>query len=314
MSLPPENMRYPQRHHGMDQERYEWSNLPDRPRVTWPGKARIALWVTPILQWFPLNMTAKPFLAPGGLTMPYPDYRHYTNRDYGNRVGIFRILSLLDRYKVGGSVILNAAVAERYPSLVKEITSRKLEVVAHGLDMGHLHHGGLEREVESDLVKRTLDILQTIAGAPVKGWLSPGRSQSFNTPDILAEQGIDYCCDWANDDMPYEMNAGGKTLLSMPLAHESDDRMILQEFRHTEDQWLQQTKDRFDVLYREAERYGGRVMSLPLHAWIMGVPYRATYLREALDYMMNRDGVWVATGEQIATEFRKQSAQVAQQR
>lgn len=308
MTLPSENMQYPQRHHGMDHQRYAWSSLTARKPVKWPKDARVALWITPILQWFPLNMTSTPFLAPGGLTMPYPDYRHYTNRDYGNRVGIFRILSLLDRNQTPGSVFLNAAIAQRYPSLVRELVSRKLEIVAHGLDMGHLHHSGLQRAEEVEVIKRSLDILQSVTGGAIKGWLSPARSQSWNTLDILAEQGIEYCCDWANDDMPYEMNAGGKKVLSMPLAHESDDRVILQEFRHTEEEWLQQTKDRFDVLYAEAERYGGRIMSLPLHAWIMGVPYRATYLREALDYMLAKSGVWIATGAQIAAEFRKQSS------
>ncbi len=307
MSLPSENMSYPKRQHGMDHDRYEWSDLNARQPIEWPGKSRIALWVTPILQWFPLNMTATPFLAPGGLTMPYPDYRHYTNRDYGNRVGIFRLLELLDRFKIRGSVIVNAVIAQRYPSLIREIAGRRHEVVAHGFSMGHLHHSGLSREDEAALVKRSLELLRAAVDAPVTGWLSPGRSQSWNTPDILTEHDIGYCCDWANDDMPYEMRTRTKKLLAMPLAHESDDRMILQEFKHTEDQWLQQTKDRFDVLYREAARYGGRVMSVPLHAWIMGAPYRATYVREALDYILSHEGIWVATGEQIATQFRAQA-------
>jgi peptidoglycan/xylan/chitin deacetylase (PgdA/CDA1 family) len=299
-------MQYPMRRHGMDHDRYRWSSLIDRAPVKWPGGARIALWVTPILQWFPLNMTSAPFLAPGGLTMPYPDYRHYTNRDYGNRVGIFRVLDLLKRYKLAASTFVNAAIAERYPSLLRELVDADIEIVAHGLDMGHLHHSGLTEEQETELVKRSCDILTSAAGRPIKGWLSPGRSQSWHTLDILAEHGIEYCCDWANDDMPYEMHTRSRNVLSMPLVHESDDRMILQEFRHTEDHWLAQTKDRFDVLYGEAKRHGGRIMSLPLHAWIMGVPYRATYLREALDYITGHDHVWVATGEQIAAEFRRQ--------
>ncbi|WP_129778466.1 polysaccharide deacetylase family protein [Peristeroidobacter soli] len=307
MSLPPEYMQYPMRRHGMDHDRYPWSSLTDRPRIEWPGGARVALWVTPILQWFPLNMTATPFLAPGGLTMPYPDYRHYTNRDYGNRVGIFRILDLLDRYKLAASTFVNAAIAERYPSLLRDLVGRKIEIVGHGLDMGHLHHSGLSEVQEAELVKRSCDVLASAAGQSIKGWLSPGRSQSWHTLDILAAHGIEYCCDWANDDMPYEMHTSGKDVLSMPLVHESDDRMILQEFRHTEEDWLAQTKDRFDVLYREAERYGGRIMSLPLHAWIMGVPYRATYLREALEYIAGHDKVWVATGQHIAAEFRRQT-------
>jgi allantoinase len=308
MSLPPEHMKYPMRRYGMDHDRYEWSSLTARPRIQWPGGARVALWVTPILQWFPLNMPSSPFMAPGGLTMPYPDYRHYTNRDYGNRVGIFRLLEVLDRYRIAASVFVNAAIAQRYPSLIREITDRKMEIVGHGLDMGHLHHSGLSEEAETELVSRSCQLLETAAGQLITGWLSPGRSQSWRTLDILAAHGIEYCCDWANDDMPYEMHTEGRPILSMPLVHEADDRMILQEFKHTEDQWAQQTKDRFDVLYREAQRYGGRIMSLPLHAWIMGVPYRVTYLLEVLEYILGHDGVWIATGQQIATEFRKQTA------
>jgi allantoinase len=307
MSLRPENMQYPLRRHGMDHDRYAWSNLQDRPPLQWPGKAHIALWITPILQWFPLNMSGVPFLAPGGLTMPYPDYRHYTNRDYGNRVGIFRLFELLDLHKLPASIILNAAIAQRYPSLIHEITRRGFEVIAHGLSMGHLHHSGISREEESALVNSALDVIRRTVKTDVTGWLSPGHSQSWNTPDILVEQGINYCCDWANDDLPYEMLTRTKKILAMPLAYESGDRMILQEFKHTEDQWLQQTKDRFDMLYREAQRFGGRIMSLPLHAWIMGVPYRATYVREAIDYMLSKDGVWAATGQQIAEQFRTQA-------
>lgn len=303
MSLPENYLSYPQRHHGMDHERYTWSDLFEREPVHWPDKARVALWVMPILQWFPLDMTAKPFRAPGGLTMPFPDFRHYTNRDYGNRVGIYRILQLLDDLKIPASVALNAAIAERYPSLIRELLSHDVEIVAHGQDMGRVHHSGLSREDENALIRNALETLRAATGQSVSGWLSPGRAQSTNTPDLLASNSVRYSCDWANDDMPYAMKVSQGTHYAMPMSYETDDRMVALDFHQNEIEWLQQIKDRFDVLYRESEQYGGRIISLPLHAWVAGVPYRIGRVREALEYMLSHGGVWAARGSDILSAF-----------
>ena len=303
MALPPDHLLYPKRAAGPDHDLYPASDLFDRPNVTWPGDARIALWVTPILQWFPLNGTGKPFRAPGGLTMPYPDYRHYTSRDYGNRIGIFRILDALHEFGIPASVAANAAVAERYPALIREVLDRGHEILAHGLDMDHLHHSGLAYDEEVAVVRRSLEILRGVSGQPVTGWLSPARSQSHATLDILAQNGIRYACDWANDDMPYRMSTPHGPIWAMPLAQETDDRTVMLDLRHTEDSWLDQVKDRFDFLYREAGRHGGRIVSVPLHAWVSGVPYRFGIVREALAYMMDHEGVWAANGQDILTAF-----------
>lgn len=304
MPLPGDYLRYPERHHGMDHDRYPWSHLFDRKPVAWPNQARVALWIMPVVQWFPLDMAAKPFCAPGGLTMPYPDTRHYTSRDYGNRVGIFRILSVLDKFALPASFAVNAAVADRYPALMRALTGERREIVAHGVNAGQVHHSGLSLEAETAIVRHTLDVLRLASGQAVTGWLSPGRAQSFATPDILAEHGVTYACDWANDDMPYVMRTKSGELYAMPLAQETDDRTVLLDFRHTEDAWLQQIKDRFDVLHRESARYGGRIISLPLHAWVIGTPARIGYLREALDYILDHEGVWPATGAEILAAFR----------
>jgi len=310
MSLTDDYLNYAERRHGMDHTLYPWSDLFERPQVTWPNGARVALWVMPILQWFPLDMSAKPFRAPGGLTMPFPDFRHYTNRDYGNRVGIFRILNVLDELGIPASVALNAAVAERYPALLEALTQRKLEIVAHGQDMGQVHHSGLSREEEERLIVGALDTLRSASGQAVTGWLSPGRAQSANTPSLLAAHGVTYSCDFANDDLPFAMDTGSGKHYAMPLAYETDDRVVMQDFHHTELDWLTQVKDRFDVLYRESAQYGGRVMSVPLHAWVSGVPYRIGVVREALKYMLNHDGVWAARGDEILAAFERSQAKV----
>lgn len=303
MSLSNDYLNYPWRRHGMDHERYAWSDLFERKPVQWPGGARIALWVMPILQWFPLDMKGKPFRAPGGLTMPFPDFRHYTNRDYGNRVGIFRILKVLDDLQLPSSIALNAIIAQRYPGLIEELLKHDAEIIAHGQDMDSVHYTGMPRDEEDALIRGALETLRKATGQEVSGWLSPGRAQSADTPDLLAANGVAYSCDWANDDLPYAMKTARGTHYAMPMAYETDDRVVMLELHQSEDEWAQQIKDRFDVLYRESAEYGGRVMSLPLHAWVSGVPYRIGKVREVLEYIVGHSGVWAASGANILSAF-----------
>src|SRR4051812_48830975 len=173
MSVPPDYLEYPKRRYGMDHERYLWSMLPRRDKVRWPGGARVALMVVPALEWFPLDMTGKPFKPPGAMVTPYPDLRHYTPRDYGNRVGIFRVMKALDRFGIRASVAVNSAIAARHPSLIQSCVERGWEVMANGLDMDHLHYAGLSPEAERKLIGETLAILRRVSGQKIRGWMSP---------------------------------------------------------------------------------------------------------------------------------------------
>jgi len=299
MSIPDAYLQYAQRRYGMDHDRYDWSILPQRHPVTWPNEARVALWVVPALEWFPLDMKGQPFKAPGAMQTAYPDLRHYTLRDYGNRVGIFRIMQALERHGIRASVAVNAAVAQRYPSLIKACVARNWEIIANGQDMDHLHHGGLAREAEQALVQSTLQTLRAASGQPVRGWLSPAKSESFATPDLLRAAGVDYACDWVNDDMPYPMRTAGGTLHAMPHPVDIDDYTILVQNHHTEDDFRDQLCDQFDVLYRESQTQGGRIMAIALHPWVIGQPYRIGALEQALAHIMRHRGVWAATGSEI---------------
>jgi allantoinase len=292
-------LQYPKRRYGMDHERYEWSALPKRPPVNWPGGARVALWVTVSLQWFPLDMKGQPFKPPGALQTAYPDLRHYTLRDYGNRVGIFRVMKALERHGIRASAAINAAVAVRYPALVDEVVSRKWEIVAHGLDMDHLHYEGMTGEKE--LIQKTLKLLPR-----VRGWLSPAKSESHQTLDLLAAAGIEYVCDWVNDDLPYEVKAGGDTLYAMPHSTDIDDVQILVNNHHSEDEFRDQLVDQFDFLHQESARHGGRIMAISLQPWAIGQPYRIAALEGALAHMMRHPGVWPATGAEILDAWKAQ--------
>ena len=304
MSLPKEQLEYPLRRYGMDHDRYDWSMLPRRKPVSWPGGARVALWIVPALEWFPLDMKGVPFKPPGAMQTAYPDLRHYTLRDYGNRVGIFRIMQVLDKLGLHASVAVNAAVAVRYPALIRECTARNWEIIANGLDMDHLHHAALPLDDERKLISRSLDLLRQASGQAVRGWLSPAKSESANTLDLLGATGLDYVCDWVNDDMPYTLRTVGGPLVAMPHAIDMDDHTILVQNHHSEDDFRDQLCDQFDVLYRESATQGGRIMALSLHPWVIGQPYRIGALEEALQHMLRHTGVWAATGSEILDAWK----------
>jgi allantoinase len=294
-------LQYPKRRYGMDHDRYEWSQLHTRKPVSWPGKARVALWVTTALQWFPLDQQGKPFKPLGSLQTAYPDLRHYTLRDYGNRVGIYRIMKALDKHGIKASAPVNAAVAARYPSLVKECVARGWEILGHGLDMDHLHYEGMTDE--ASLIKKSLDVLGK--HGKVRGWLSPGKSESKATLDLLAAESIDYVCDWVNDDLPYEVKT--KTpMYAMPHNDDIADATVLIGMHHDEDELRDQLIDHFDVLYAESATQGGRIMPIPLHSWVIGQPYRIGTLETVLAHIMGHKGVWPATGAEILDAWKVQ--------
>lgn len=311
MSLPKDYLKYPKRRYGMDQDRYEWSILPRRKPVTWPGGARIALWIVPTLEFFPLDQPGKPFKAPGGMVTPYPDLRHYTLRDYGNRVGVWRVFDALSKRGLKASVAVNSRLAERNPLLVEAVVERDWEVMAGGVDMGRLHYGGMDEAAEREQVAECLDILRTLSGQPVTGWLSPAKSESERTPDLLAEAGIEYLCDWESDDMPFPMRTASGPLTAMPHSLELDDQTILFGYKHTEREFADQIADAFDTLWAEAAPpdeggQGGRILCLSLHPWVSGQPHRIGFLEQALDRLAGHRGVWTATGADILAEWKRQ--------
>ncbi|TXS92037.1 polysaccharide deacetylase family protein [Parahaliea maris] len=309
MALEREHLEYPRRAYGMDHDRYDWSMLTDRSPVQWPGGKRLALWVNVCLQFFPLNQKGKPFAVPGGMTMPYPDLRHFSLRDYGNRVGIYRFLKAFDRYGVRPGFAVNSALAERAPALLRTIAERGDEILAHGVHMDALHYGGQDEAEERALVTECLDTLRQASGQAVTGWLSPARNESEHTPELLVEHGVEYFCDWVNDDMPYRFHTGNGGLWAMPLSNELEDRFVIMNNLHSEQSWLEQVCDAADFLLQEAEQSdSGRILALNLHPWMLGQPHRIAKLEQALDYITGKDSVWTAPPGEILKAFREQQA------
>lgn len=306
MSLDDSYLQYPHRSYGMDHDRYDWSMLSERKPVQWPGEKSLALWVNVGLQYFPLNQRGVPFKVPGGMTMPYPDLRHYSLRDYGNRVGVYRFLKAFDRYGVKPSFALNTRLAERTPYLMDVLKERGDEILCHGYHMDALHYGGQERAEEAELVQRALDGLRELSGQPVRGWLSPAKNESPNTPELLAANGVEYFCDWVNDDMPYRFRTGEGELIAMPLSTELEDRFVIQNNLHSEDSWVEQVCDACDFLLAEARQQGGRILALNIHPWLLGQPHRIGKLEKALEYISAQPGIWSASAGEIVDAWQAQ--------
>lgn len=295
---PSEYVTYPHRRYGMDNPWYPWVPRPQRPRITWPGGRRVAAVVLVVLEWFPLDMGGSPVRVPGGLERPYPDIGMYSLRDYGNRVGAHRIFDVLDALGLQATVAVNSAIAERHPTLIEEVQRRGWEVVAHGIDMGTPHHSGLSLEEERQQMDTALGTLHRHVPGPVTGWLSPGRSESMHTLELLAEAGLRYVCDWPNDDRPYRMTTDAGPLTALPVSNELDDHTILVEMRHSEDAFAEQVIDHLRWLREEAAPDDGRLITLTLHPWIMGQPHRIRALRTALQALA-ADDVWSAVAAEV---------------
>ncbi|MEM7731027.1 MAG: polysaccharide deacetylase [Pseudomonadota bacterium] len=264
--------------------------------MQWDGGAKVALSFIVPLEFFPLNPSGVPFKHPGAMATPYPDLRHYTVRDYGNRVGVYRILEALGDTRAGFAV--NATVAERYPPLMGYIADH--EVIAHGVSTDHIHHEGMNEAEEDALIRQILDALP-----PVEGWMSPARNQSSRTLERLGGAGLRYCLDWEPDSMPIATSTG-VTLL--PNKYELSDFTLLHTRRQTEEAWKRQILEAVDYLASEHERFGGQALCLTLTPYIIGQPFRIAMLEALLAELRARDDVAILTPGEMDAQFRRQTA------
>jgi hypothetical protein len=283
----------------MDQRLYPYSDIFSRPPVAWPGGKAVAIWCVVSLEWFPMVPSDKPFRAPGHMVTPYPDYRHYTAREYGTRVGFYRLLDAFGKVGARVSVAVNSAIAERYPAIISDIVSAGHEIIAHSTDMNGTIASGLDEAEERALITQSVATLEQVSGTRPRGWLSIARSQSWNTPRLLAEAGLDYMADWPNDELPYRMETESGSIANLPLNHELSDRQILTVQQQSADSYVEQVKDAYGWLAAEAELHGGRMLPLHLTPYIMGLPYRISAFEGLLEWLAVQSGAWFARGDKI---------------
>jgi allantoinase len=303
MTLDPAHLEYPNRAHGYDHDLYDWSAIHERKPIQWPNGKLVAVWLCVSLEWFPITPSDTPFRAPGHMQTAYPDYRHYTAREYGTRVGFYRLLDAFAKSGVTASIATNSAIAERYPELIADIVSAGHEIIAHSTDMNGTIATGVPIEDERALITQSLDTLERVTGTRPIGWHSVARSQSWNTPDLLSAAGVQYCCDWVNDELPYAFKNG---LINLPLNHELSDRQIITVQQQSVDSYAQSIHDACDCLANEASRFGGRMLPMHLTPYIIGLPYRIDAFEVLLANLTSRPDTWFATGAEIVSAWEAQ--------
>jgi allantoinase len=280
---------------------FPYSPIIHRPRLEWPNGARVALWIIPNIEFFSLE--DKVPIAAGGSGGKAPDVPAWAVRDYGNRVGVFRLMEVLSRYEIRGTVALNSDLCARHPEIIAEGQKLGWEWMGHN-QTNTKRLNEVPPEEEPRIIRDALAEIERATGRRPKGWLGSGLQETWVTLDLLAEHGVDYICDWVNDDQPYLMKlANDRTLVSVPYSHDINDKPAFERMNLTAHEFQDMICRQFDTLYREGAE-SGRVMAIALHPYISGVPHRIGALDAALAYICRHEGVWRTTGSEIAQHYR----------
>ena len=289
---------------------YPYVPLPMRNPLRLPNGARVALIITFNLEtWDLVKDTDQPYYAGGPALLPntlpgnVADFPNYTWREYGQRVGLWRMFDALDAYDVKPSCTLNAVTVERRREMLDAALERGCEIVAHNYEQGELLTDyTFEPDKERDVVLRTLEVYEQAVGRKAKGWLSSSLRGTPNTPSILAEKGCIFYCDIMNDDQPFIIRTDNGPIVSVPYSNEINDFTLVTRRGHTTDEVRDILIEELTELHREGEQTA-RIMNVGLHPHVSGRAYRIRALREFLDFAKSLDGVWWATREEIATWY-----------
>ena len=271
-----------------------------RPEFNWPGGGRVAIWVMANFEYFPYD---QPVPDGSGLV---PDVPTWSRRDYGNRIGVFRIFDVLDDYGIRATVTLNSDLCDVHQEVIDEALRRDWEIMGHGESNSRALHQ-IPPEDEQGVIHDSLARIEKSTGARPRGWMGPGMHETWNTLDYLAAEGIEYVADWINDDQCCLIDAGDKKLVSLPYGENPHDKAAFTRYRFTPDDFALMITDHFDVLHREGGK-SGRVMTIALHPFVIGLPHRIGCLRKALDHIVSHDGAWFATGGEIVDHFLESGA------
>ena len=277
----------------------DYSPIIDRPVIKWPNDARVALWIAPNVEHYEYLPDFDGLRDPWP-RMPYPDAREYSFRDYGNRVGFWRMLDVMDKFNIKCGVSLNMAVLEHFPEIGEAMVQRDWDFMSHGI-YNTRYLNTYSEEQEREFYRDNIDTLKRHTGKQLKGMLGPACTTTERTPVLMAEEGLIYHTDWLHDDQPVPIRVPSGKMISVPYTGELNDALIFRE-HYEGDYFVRICKDQFDQLYKEGAE-SARVMCIALHPFLIGQPHRIKYLEEILSYIMSHDGVWQATADEIADYY-----------
>jgi peptidoglycan/xylan/chitin deacetylase (PgdA/CDA1 family) len=281
--------------------RTDYSAIVDRAPLRLPGRARLVLWPIVNLEVWDIGrpMPRQVLPAPTGVPL-LPDVPHWSWHEYGMRVGVWRFFDLFRQRGIKPTLAINARVCEDYVRVAEEARREGWEFMGHGYDQMPIH----KHENQKEMINRSMDILERFTGKRPVGWLGPGLTQTYETPELLAEAGVKYIGDWVYDDEPDIIRTAKGPLVTLPYTVELNDIAMMIVQHHESDYLLRRSIDAFDRLYAEGE-HRAKVMAVAIHPYISGQPHRIKYLEAIYDYAAKFDGVLHWNGEQILDWYLK---------
>ena len=283
-------------------ERIAYSPITERPALKLPGGARMVVWtIVNVAEWDIHQPMPRTVLTPPAGGSPMPDIPNWAWHEYGNRVGFWRMAEVLDQLGIKAALAINGSAVGAYPAITEAAKSRGWEFIGHGYSQKNMQ----KVENESEDIAKTTEAIRAATGKRPRGWLGPGLTETWNTPDLLVEHGYDYVCDWVLDDEPVYLKTKTRPILNVPYTQECNDVAMMLIQHHSGHEYLQRACDQFDQLYADSHS-SARVMALVVHPYIMGVPHRLKYYRRILERIRAKSDVVFWTGEQIADWYRAQ--------
>jgi allantoinase len=282
-------------------ERLAYSPIVDRPRLKLPGGARVAVWtIVNAEEWSVERPMPRTVLPPPYGQPLLPDLPNWAWHEYGMRVGFWRFLEALERFKLKATFAVNGSVIQSYPPVAKAALDAGWEFMGHGYVQRPMHHLDDQRAA----IRQTVKAIKDFTGKPPRGWESPGLTETLETIDLLADAGIEYVADWVLDDQPVRIQTASGPIVSVPYTVEMNDISMMQIQHHPSHEWLRRGTDTFDRLWLDGEKTP-RVMAISVHPYITGAPHRIAYLEKLYEYILSREGVLMWTGAEILDWYLK---------
>ena len=283
-------------------ERLDFSPIGQRPKLALPGGARLAVWaIVNVEEWDPTQPMPRTVLTPPAGGAPMPDVPNWAWHEYGNRVGFWRVLEVLDDFRIRAVLAINGSAIARYQPIARTAIERRWEFIGHGFTQRNMQKVADER----DDIRRTATAIRDFTGRPPRGWLGPGLTETWETPDLLVEEGFEYVCDWVLDDQPVRLKTRTRPIVNLPYTQECNDVAMMLIQHHKASEYYDRAIDQFAQLYHDAAQ-SARIMALVVHPYIMGAPHRLRYFRDALARIRDHSNVLFWTGEEILDWYLRQ--------
>jgi allantoinase len=281
--------------------RYAYEPIVGRKSYEWPNGARLAIFTALNVEAFPFGEGLGVDLAPG---QPQPDVVNYSWRDYGNRVGFWRLMELLDEFKIPATVVMNTAIFDECPPIAASVLKRGDEIVGHGHTNAAERPGTMPEADERRLIGEVVDVIRNNAGSAPAGWLGPWVSESHVTLDLLQEAGFSYHLDWLLDDQPVWMKTRRGRILAIPCPRPTGDLALMHRSHFTPQQCADILIDQIDEMLQQS-RSAALVFGLSFHPYLVGHAFRLKHLRRVYEHIASHAGqIWLCRTGEIAKHIQ----------